>query len=174
MKKSSVTNWRKKKEVYTPPKTRFSKYFTTTKEGYKMTTQRLEDVFQRKYQNVPTQDTMSGSAMLTPTPPTLMAKTCSSSSKNPTNVLPLKVETGNVKYLTKAVPQKYKVGFGPKMFSLLALMKLSEERSTQRKIKSYWNVREDFRNSMTFRKVKHRKHRKDSYPVTDSTPSESV
>ncbi|CAL2047949.1 unnamed protein product [Caenorhabditis brenneri] len=173
MKKSSVTNWRKKKEVYTPPKSRFPKYFTTTKKGYNMTTQRLEDGFQRKDQNVPTQDTISASAMLTPTPTTLMAETCSSSSKNPTNVLPLKVETGNVKDLTKAVPQKNKVGFGPKMFSLLALMKLSEERSTQRKIESYWNVREDFRNSMTFRKGKHRKHRKDSYPVTDSTPSES-
>ena len=62
----------------------------------------------------------------------LQAETCSSSSKNPTNVLPLKVETGNVKDLTKAVPQNYKVGFGPKKLSLHALKKLSEERSTQK------------------------------------------
>ncbi|CAL2047937.1 unnamed protein product [Caenorhabditis brenneri] len=104
MKKSSVTNWRKKNEVYTSPESRFSKFFTTTKKGYKLTTQWLKDIFQREDHNVPTQDTAS--TMLTPTYPTLMTENCSNSSKNPTNILPLKVETGNVKYLSKAVPQK--------------------------------------------------------------------
>ncbi|CAL2048595.1 unnamed protein product [Caenorhabditis brenneri] len=82
VKKSSVTNLKKKKEVYTPPKSRFSKYFTTTKKGYKMTAQRLKDVFQRKDRNEPTQDTMPASAMLTPTHPTLMTETCSTDDSN--------------------------------------------------------------------------------------------
>ncbi|CAL2048580.1 unnamed protein product, partial [Caenorhabditis brenneri] len=174
MKKPSVTNWKKKKEVYTPPKSRFSKYFTTTKKGYKMTTQRLKNVFHRKDRNEPMQDTMPAPVMPPPTHPAPLAETCSSSSKNPTNLSPLKVETGNVKDLTKAVPQKYKIGFGPKKLALLALMKLSEERFTQKKIKSYWSVREDFRDSMTSRKVKHRKNRNDPYTVTEATPLESV
>ncbi|CAL2048582.1 unnamed protein product [Caenorhabditis brenneri] len=174
VKKSSVTNLKKKKEVYTPPKSRFSKYLTTTKKGYKMTTQRLKDVFQRKDRNEPMQGTMPAPAMSTPTHPAPLAETCSSSSKNPTNLLPLKFETGNVKDLTKAVPQKYKIGFGPKKLALLALMKLSEERFTQKKSKSYWSVREDFRDSMTSRKVKHRKNRKDPFTVTEATSLESV
>ncbi|CAL2048295.1 unnamed protein product [Caenorhabditis brenneri] len=107
MKKFSVTNWKKKKEVYTPPKSRFSKYFTTTKKGYKLTTQRLKDVFQSNDQNEQMQDTMPTSAIPTPTHATSVAETCSSSSKNPTNSVPLKVEIGNVKDLTKAIPQKY-------------------------------------------------------------------
>ncbi|EGT46876.1 hypothetical protein CAEBREN_04742 [Caenorhabditis brenneri] len=65
---------------------------------------------------------MPTSAIPTPTPPTLtvsktmyqysktkrflQAKTCSSSSKNPANSVPLKVEIGNAKDITKAVPQK--------------------------------------------------------------------
>ncbi|EGT56816.1 hypothetical protein CAEBREN_15846 [Caenorhabditis brenneri] len=69
MKKSSVTNWKKKKEVYTPPKSRFSKYFTTTKKGYKMTTQRLKEGFQKKGRNEPMQDTMPASAILISTHP---------------------------------------------------------------------------------------------------------
>ncbi|EGT43270.1 hypothetical protein CAEBREN_16654 [Caenorhabditis brenneri] len=105
---------------------------------------------------------------------TSKAETCSSSSKTSTNLLPLKVEIGNVKDLTKAVPQKYKIGFGPKKLALLALMKLSEERFTQKKSKSYWSVREDFRDSMTSRKVKHRKNRNDPYTITKATSLESL
>ncbi|CAL2047947.1 unnamed protein product [Caenorhabditis brenneri] len=72
-----------------------------------MTTQRLKDVFQRRDQNEQMQDTMPTSAIPTPTHATSVAETCSSSSMNSTNSVPLKVETGNVKDLTKAISQKY-------------------------------------------------------------------
>ncbi|CAL2048367.1 unnamed protein product [Caenorhabditis brenneri] len=109
--------------------------------------------------------------MLTPTHPTLLAETCSRSKKNPTNSVPSKVETGEMKDFTKAAPQKYKVGFGPKKISP---MKLSEERTTQKRSKLYWSVGEDFRDPMTSRKVKNRKNRNDLYTVTESIPSGSI
>ncbi|CAL2047940.1 unnamed protein product [Caenorhabditis brenneri] len=97
----------------------------------------------------PSRSAILSQTIPTPTPPTLMD-------------------------LTKAVAQKYKVGFGPKKLSLPALMKLSEVSFTQKESESYWCVREDFRNSMTSRKVKRRENRKYPYTVTESIPLESV
>ncbi|CAL2047895.1 unnamed protein product [Caenorhabditis brenneri] len=83
---------------------------------------------------------MPVSTMLNPTHPTLLAETCSSSSKNPTNFVLSKVETGKITVLTTAVQRKYKAGFGHKKLSLLVLLKLSELRTTQKKSESYWTL----------------------------------
>ncbi|CAL2048365.1 unnamed protein product [Caenorhabditis brenneri] len=130
--------------------------------------------FQREYKDEHMQDSMPASAMLTPTDSTLLDETCSRSLENPTNSVPSRVETGEMKDFTKAAPQKYEVGFGPKKISLLAPMKMSEERTTQKRSELYWSVGEDFRDPMTSRKVKKRKNRNDLYTVTESIPSGSI